>query len=625
MRRKRIAALMAGLDREYQREFALGMSREAKGLDVDLCIFTCQGATQAVDSLNERNNAAIYDLPALNDFDGIVLLSFTVATEAARQHLRDLLIKLGDKPQVSVDGGDPQTLRLSFEDESSVRELTQHLVHQHGKRDFVVISGPRGNAIAEARLTMYLDSLRDEGIQVCQEDVLDGGWTREGGGTAAMEILRRRKGRIPEAILCANDDSAFGVIDVLEEHHLRVPEDVVVTGFDAKHEAVARGLTTIRRPARDAGHAAVRMLVDWMEGHRPEQMERSMATRLIYGDSCGCAVEDDRARRFVRVLSAEHRMMEHSLVQTSDFSSALASVSSHGELGEVIGRFARVWKLSEMHVCMDPQFQSRDEAEPMECYPERMSLLASYSRGQLLPQCEFETRQLLPLLEESREEAVTLVFCPVYYAEHLFGYAVADLEFSASLALYPLLTTLGDGLMGLRLRSKVTSYAKALERMIVHDPLTGLMNRRGFQVKAKRLLCRAREDGQAFVLLSADMDGMKEINDRFGHLSGDKAICRMGEAAQLVEAHGFTSVHISGDEFLVMGVMPPDADFDQLARWLEEALEKVNRDDPWVFDIAASMGVYAGVPREGDTVDDYLSRADRLMYENKRRRKAARI
>ncbi len=624
MRRKRIAALMAGLNREYQREFALGMSREARALDVDLCIFTCQGATQAVDSLNERNNAAIYDLPALNDFDGIVLLSFTVATEDARRHLRELLTRLSDKPQVSVDGGDPQALRLSFEDESSVRELTRHLVQKHGKRDFVVISGPRCNAIAEARLTMYLDGLRDEGIQVCREDILDGGWTREGGRTAAMEILRRRGDRMPQGILCANDDSAFGVIDVLEEHHLRVPEDVVVTGFDAKHEAVARGLTTIRRPARDAGHASVRMLVDWMEGHKPESMEISMATELIYGDSCGCAVEDDRARRFVRMLCGEHWMMERSLVQTSDFSSALASVSSNGELGEVIGRFARGWKIREMHVCVDPQFQSRDEAEHMTSYPERMSLLTSYSQGRLMPQCEFETRRLLPLLEESREEAITMVFCPLYYAEHLFGYAVVDLEFSASLALYPLLTTLGDGLMGLRLRGKVTSYAKALERMIVHDPLTGLMNRRGFQVEAKRLLRKAREEKQAFVLLSADMDGMKEINDQFGHLSGDKAICRMGEAAQLVEAHGFTSVHISGDEFLVMGVMPPDADFGQLSQWLEEALEKVNRDDPWVFDIAASMGIYAAVPREGDTVDEFQSRADRLMYENKRRRKAAR-
>lgn len=490
---------------------------------------------------------------------------------------------------------------------------------------FTIISGPRGNAIAEERLTMYLDGLRDEGIQVLEEDILDGGWTRDGGQIAATEMLRRRMGRIPEAILCANDDSAFGVIDVLEEHHLRVPEHVAVTGFDAKHEAVARGLTTIRRPARDAGYASVRMLADWIEGHKPEQMEVSMSTRLIYGDSCGCAVKDDRARRFMRRLCAEHRAMEHSLVQTSDFSSALASVSSNGELGEVFARFARVWRLNEMHVCVDPRLQSRDDVEPLTSYPDRMTLLASYSQGRLMPQCEFETRQLLPLLEEDRKEAITLAFCPVYYAEHLFGYAVVDLDFSTSLALYPLLTALGNGLMGLRLRSKVTSYARTLERIIVHDPLTGLINRRGFQVEANRLLRKAREEGQAFVLLIADMDGMKEINDRYGHLSGDKAICRMGEAAQMVEAHGFTSIHISGDEFLVMGIMPPDADFSQLTRWLEEALAKVNREEPWVFDVAASMGVFAAVPAQEDTVDTFLSRADRLMYEDKRRRKAARV
>lgn len=69
-------------------------------------------------------------------------------------------------------------------------------------------------------------------------------------------------GKLPDAVICGNDDTALALIDCLQQHGIRVPQDIRVTGFDARPDALARGLTTIRRPIQWAGELSVRRLHD---------------------------------------------------------------------------------------------------------------------------------------------------------------------------------------------------------------------------------------------------------------------------------------------------------------------------------------------------------------------------
>ena len=72
--------------------------------------------------------------------------------------------------------------------------------------------------------------------------IFDGQWTRMGGRPAAEKLLDPETGKLPGAIICGNDDMALSVIECLNEHGIRVPKDMAVTGFDALREAVMRGL-----------------------------------------------------------------------------------------------------------------------------------------------------------------------------------------------------------------------------------------------------------------------------------------------------------------------------------------------------------------------------------------------
>ena len=616
--KRRIAVVMAGLDKEYQQEFSKGMAEASRRHDIDLCIFNCQGQAEEGVIRNDQGENSIFDLPDLKMFDGVVALCYTMVSSKALDQIHHLLYQLGDHPLVTIDTSITSAVEVTFDDVMSVKAQMEHLAGEHGCRRFAMVTGPMGNKVAMDRYNASLEVLSAYGCTV--QSVFDGSWTRDGGRTAAAGMLADPRG-LPEVIVCGNDDMAFGVIEALGAAGIRVPEDVKVAGFDALREAVGRGLTTVLRPVREAGKTSVDILVDWMNGKRPEEWVITLPTKLILGSSCGCPGTPGTAERYMRKLGEAHRNIERSLTRASGFSSSLAGVAGQAEAGKVISDFAGSWGVRDMHVCVAPDFLSPEAKLQQSGYPGRMLLLASYSQGKTAPQMAFDTRDLLPILQMEHEEPLTLVFSPLYYLDKNFGYAVFDLKHATGFELYSVLTLLGGALMSLNLKSIVTAYATALEDMSMHDPLTGLYNRRGYNQLAPAIFADAQAHNRCFAVISCDMDGMKTINDEHGHMAGDTAIIRMGKALRTLELDGMTCVHISGDEFIAVGIVRDGEHALQLVENLYVAIDDINHRDRWICDIAASVGVFAAIPKLDEKMDDFLIRADGAMYRNKRGRK----
>lgn len=619
--KKRIAALMAGLDKEYQQEFSYGMAKAAALHDVDLCIFNCQGQAEEDVIRNDLGESSIFDLPDLKSFDGVIALCYTMVSTTALAHINRLLEEMGNVPLVTIDTTIESAVEVTFDDEPSVRELMEHLIVEHQCRRFGLVTGPVSNKVAVDRYNTSRSVIEAHGCTL--DYVFDGFWTRDGGRMAAESMLEDPKG-VPEVVVCGNDDMAFGVIEALNRAGVRVPEDVRVTGFDALQEAVGRGLTTISRPARDAGKESVNILVDWINGHKPTEHLVTLPTRMILGSTCGCPGDPTTAEQYMRRLSKIHRNVERNLTRASGFSSLLAGVSGQNEAGKVISNFAGGWGVNDMHVCVTPDFLNPEAKLQEVRYPERMLLLSSYNDGKVAPQTTFNTCELLPILNKEHEKPMALVFSPLYYLDKNFGYAVFDLKHATGFELYSVLTLLGGALMSLNLKCTVTAYANALEDMSIHDPLTGLYNRRGYNQLAPVIFADAREHGHCFAVISCDMDGMKFINDEYGHMAGDTAITRMGRALRVLEMDGMTCVHISGDEFIAVGIVRDSDHATQLADSIHLAIEDINHRDRWICDIGASVGCFASVPRPDDKLDDFLIRADGAMYRNKRSRRKSR-
>jgi diguanylate cyclase (GGDEF)-like protein/PAS domain S-box-containing protein len=172
-------------------------------------------------------------------------------------------------------------------------------------------------------------------------------------------------------------------------------------------------------------------------------------------------------------------------------------------------------------------------------------------------------------------------------------------------------------------QTKLSVLADELRKLAIVDELTGLHNRRGFNILADQELARALRKREKCLFFFSDVDGLKQINDTLGHDAGDRAIC--GAASVLRSAFRKSDIiaRLGGDEFVIL-CTDGSPDDRLLAERVEELLRRYNSTQPLhPHALAISIGSTTFDPVHREPLDAILKRADKLMYEQKARRKAA--
>jgi LacI family transcriptional regulator len=219
--------------------------------------------------------------------DGLVVLART-APQAMIEHVatRIPVVLLATGPGPASEGGRPDRAidSLSVANESGAYQVTAHLADGHGYRDIGFIAGPPDSPDSASRL----DGFRRATAGIDQAIVHHSDFTTAGGRRVAERIIAT--GRVPRALVCANDQTAIGVMAALEHAGLSVPGDVAVTGFDGirlgRH--LRPSLTTVIQPMAALGDTAVAMLSDRIDGAKLPPRTVELPVRLELRGSCGC-------------------------------------------------------------------------------------------------------------------------------------------------------------------------------------------------------------------------------------------------------------------------------------------------------------------------------------------------
>jgi diguanylate cyclase (GGDEF)-like protein len=154
-----------------------------------------------------------------------------------------------------------------------------------------------------------------------------------------------------------------------------------------------------------------------------------------------------------------------------------------------------------------------------------------------------------------------------------------------------------------------------LRELSVSDPLTGLGNYRHLMATLEGEIRRSQRTQRQFAVLFLDVDGLKQINDRLGHMAGSRALCRVAHAVRQVCRAIDLGARYGGDEFAVVLPESDEAAAAQLARRIRGQLNL----DTEAPRLSVSLGT-AVYPRDGETAEGLLDSADRLLYEMKARR-----
>ena len=205
---------------------------------------------------------------------------------------RKQLARLAARLPVALIASDPSGVpadAIGVENRSGMESMVRHLVEQDGRRRLFYIAGPAEALDAQERGAAFHDAVaRHPGVTVAGS--FAGHFGAVSGQLAVRQILAGARRDLPDAIVCANDQTAIGAMRELQAAGVRVPADVAVVGFDDMHVSalLTPPLTTVRQPMRELGERACALLLRRVaDAALPPRTER-LPTELIVRESCGC-------------------------------------------------------------------------------------------------------------------------------------------------------------------------------------------------------------------------------------------------------------------------------------------------------------------------------------------------
>ncbi len=162
-----------------------------------------------------------------------------------------------------------------------------------------------------------------------------------------------------------------------------------------------------------------------------------------------------------------------------------------------------------------------------------------------------------------------------------------------------------------------------LENLSLIDDLTGLYNRKGFFALAEHRVKLACREGEPFSIAFVDLDGLKRINDTFGHQAGNRALIDTAEVLRKCFRESDILARLGGDEFAVFVAKADEREIAGITSRIEEHLAACNSTAGRLYPLSFSIGIVSGGLQNAD-IDTLLAQADRLMYIHKNNRNATR-
>lgn len=229
-----------------------------------------------------------------------------------------------------------------------------------------------------------------------------------------------------------------------------------------------------------------------------------------------------------------------------------------------------------------------------------------------------------------------LVLFPIYSENIIYGVLACDIQRKGFEQSDLFMHQIGSGIrmMNLRIENKrivdeyedsvrrLKEYNITLDNMSKTDSLTGLNNRRGFYLRANKLLELFPNDSLSLIIGYVDMNDLKIVNDRFSHDDGDFALKTIGEKlTDFVTMHNGFGARIGGDEFAYIIIVAKGSELELYRKELYGLFDEFNQNSIKPYKIDVSIGDYIYEQGDSLTIDDALHQADERLYYEKSVRK----
>ncbi len=631
MKHRNIAILMTALDSDAQADTLKGIEEYAKLNNCNLAVFVWFTGAFEKDKHNSGEVNIIY-LPDLNLFDGVIVFANALHLEVNRKRIVELLEGLSC-PVVTIGCAIGENPQICTDNYSAMKELVNHYIIEHKMKRIHFVKGIEGNEDAEARFQAYVDALTENNIPVISERISQGDFYVTGGERAAKEILSSSL-QFPEAIVCANDIMAITICDILMEKGYRVPEDVVISGYDYSLEGLYHvpRITTVRCRFEQMGEKACKILLDKMEGKEVLQ-KTLLPDEIILDESCGCQSkllkENDRHKQYAKSDIMQRISIHHMISLEKN----LIEGTTLEHWSESVSEFISQINPAEFYCCVNENFvedvfesggmeqENMDEEERL-AYSEVVNVVLAYQNGVFKKKASFEAKYALDDMFKDSESGKLYIFSPLHYQDRNFGYFVfVDNHFPIGNQLYVnWLISMGNHVENLRKRCMLQTAMTRLDDMYVRDSLTGAYNRFGMDRFFAELKMKCLMSHSSMYISFIDIDGLKRINDEFGHEEGDRIISATADILKKKAKKSYV-IRYGGDEFIVMGITNNEKEIKNYWNAVDAEIEQYNQKPGNKAKLSFSYGYDVFKVEASTYLEECIRVTDSKMYQNKNEKK----
>jgi len=623
--KKKIAVFANAWSAEYLGMVIDGLQKEAAKDCADIFVYTTFVLPNESEEMRV-NQLKIYDLPNPNDFDGAIILAHTFNTSTELDKVCSL-VKNFKIPTVTTEIKIPGLPMVGTDNYRGIYDLTNHLIEEHGVRKVVFVEGNEGNTECAERRRALEDALEEHGLVLM--DTVRGDFGFYMASYNIEEYIKKNK-PIPDAFVCANDLMALGVISKLHQYGKRVPEDVIVTGFDHVHESRTSYplVATVSRQWDNMGKFLYDELNNQIVNPDPSK-EIIYPSEFIPSESCGCKPEQEAYdARLERVRNIYTESTETDMVDFF-FQRVHIEMSSIGSKEEFPERAKWQWGHEEFFgkdycIITEPEFFELEDEEYFEKvtkFSDRMDIIYERRDGKSLELRQYDIHGFYPGYKEEPDKSNIFVFSALANLKHLIGYVAIK---NNPRILYTLqfkrwVNNLDTLFLNVRHNIFLKRINEKLRQIYMTDFLTDMYNRTGCETVLYKFIEEKKKAGQQTVLLFYDINCMKVINDKYGHLNGDLAIKATANAMRDSLPSDFLLGRYGGDEFIAVGCWDGSRNVDEYRKSFGKALKKIMDGLKVSFRLSASVGDCLIGPDKEGTIDDYIREADESMYEEKER------
>ena len=636
-----IAVVVSTLDEGYQSGILSGIRQHAFANSITLEHFVAFGNIGS-DLRHDIGEYNIFSLANFDRFDGVILVINTIQISECVEQIIEQVRDAGI-PAVCIDKDVLGMYSIGIDNEKAMYSMVEHFIAHHGCTRINYVSGPADNVESVTRLKSYKEALICHGIPVEEERIYHGNFVSQDGAAAVKSFLKSPL-PFPEAIVCANDAMAIAAVNALTKNGVRVPEDVLVSGFDYTYNArnYAPSMTSVERPLERVGQLACQKILDHLQGIAQERTS-TLETRCCFSQSCGCnharlMDTDEFKKRNFTVLES----FTNDASMVSRMSSALAECDSLEEFVQSLEHFVPEFNCKEFYLCLCESWQQgimSDEAEEnylmhilsphdyiTEGYGGKILVPLAYKDGEILHVPSFPAEEMLPGLFDEGNETGNYYFIPLHFRERCMGYCVMkDSMFPITSKLFHnCVLDIANSLESVRKIICLDRVTRKLNKLYTIDTLADINNRNGFRINTQHLYSFCISAKKPVMLMFLDMDGLKYINDTFGHKAGDAAIIGMADVLKTACTGGEVCCRFGGDEFIVFAADYTNEQAEKLKQTIQTLLDEKNKTSDAPYTLAVSVGYHITIPEPETNLFQLVTIADKIMYEEKKRRKKSR-